>query len=44
MAAEVAILKPRNDDRQYRRIALSNGLQALLISDPLTEKVNNEFL
>jgi hypothetical protein len=41
MAAELPILKPRNDDRQYRRIVLSNGLQALLISDPVTEKVSN---
>eukprot|EP00250_Pteridium_aquilinum_P021928 c25264_g2_i1 orf=2311-5265(+) len=35
---EVSILKPRNDSRLYRRIVLPNGLQALLISDPDTDK------
>lgn len=36
--SEATILKPRNDTREYRRIVLSNDLQALLISDPDTDK------
>ncbi|KAI5062806.1 hypothetical protein GOP47_0021353 [Adiantum capillus-veneris] len=35
---EVPILKPRNDPRLYRHLVLPNGLQALLISDPETDK------
>ncbi|KAK2976885.1 hypothetical protein RJ640_010808 [Escallonia rubra] len=34
----VEIIKPRNDKREYRRIVLQNSLQALLISDPDTDK------
>lgn len=33
------ILKPRNDDRTYKQVVLSNGLQVLLVSDPDTDKV-----
>ncbi|KAF6158546.1 hypothetical protein GIB67_040060 [Kingdonia uniflora] len=36
---EAVIIKPRNDKREYRRIVLPNSLQALLISDPETDKV-----
>ncbi|XP_024375007.1 insulin-degrading enzyme-like 1, peroxisomal isoform X1 [Physcomitrium patens] len=32
------ILKPRNDDRTYKQVVLSNGLQVLLVSDPDTDK------
>jgi len=35
------IVKPRNDDREYKRVLLSNGLQVLLVSDPDTDKVIN---
>lgn len=35
------IVKPRNDDREYKRVLLSNGLQVLLVSDPDTDKVMN---
>ncbi|CAM8944316.1 unnamed protein product [Rhodiola kirilowii] len=35
---EVEILKPRNDQRQYRRIVLKNMLEVLLVSDPETDK------
>ncbi|KAA8517097.1 hypothetical protein F0562_017390 [Nyssa sinensis] len=36
---EVAeIMKPRTDNREYRRIVLQNSLQVLLISDPDTDK------
>ncbi|KAK3021847.1 hypothetical protein RJ639_046236 [Escallonia herrerae] len=35
----VEIIKPRNDKREYRRIVLQNSLQALLISDPDTDKI-----
>ncbi|KAK2994518.1 hypothetical protein RJ640_010796 [Escallonia rubra] len=35
----VEIIKPRNDKREYRRIVLQNSLQALLISDPDTDKL-----
>ncbi|KAG5555694.1 hypothetical protein RHGRI_006366 [Rhododendron griersonianum] len=34
----VEILKPRTDNREYRRIVLDNFLEALLISDPDTDK------
>ncbi|PSS15673.1 Insulin-degrading enzyme-like 1, peroxisomal [Actinidia chinensis var. chinensis] len=34
----VEIVKPRTDKRDYRRIVLHNSLQALLISDPETDK------
>lgn len=34
------IVKARIDKRDYRRIVLGNSLQALLISDPDTDKVN----
>ncbi|KAJ6821787.1 insulin-degrading enzyme-like 1, peroxisomal [Iris pallida] len=37
--SEVEILKPRTDAREYRRIVLANSLEALLISDPETDKV-----
>lgn len=33
------ILKPRTDNREYRCVVLLNGLQALVISDPETDKV-----
>lgn len=36
---EVEIIKPRTDKREYRRIVLPNSLEALLISDPETDKV-----
>lgn len=36
---EIEILKPRNDQRQYKRIVLKNKLEVLLISDPETDKV-----
>ncbi|XP_050230327.1 insulin-degrading enzyme-like 1, peroxisomal [Mercurialis annua] len=32
------IVKPRSDNREYRRIVLQNSLQVLLISDPETDK------
>ena len=32
------VLKPSEDKRSYRGIELSNGLKALLISDPSTDK------
>ncbi|XP_050230326.1 insulin-degrading enzyme-like 1, peroxisomal [Mercurialis annua] len=35
---EMEILKPRTDDRDYRRVVLKNSLQVLLISDPQTDK------
>ncbi|KMZ64568.1 putative Insulin-degrading enzyme [Zostera marina] len=35
---EVEIVKPRTDKREYRRIVLPNSLEALLISDPETDK------
>jgi len=38
---ETTIVKPRNDDREYKRLLLSNGLQVLLVSDPDTDKVIN---
>jgi secreted Zn-dependent insulinase-like peptidase len=38
--ATIAIVKPRNDDREYKRVLLSNGLQILLVSDPDTDKVS----
>lgn len=38
---ETTIVKPRNDDREYKRVLLSNGLQVLLVSDPDTDKVRN---
>ncbi|CAF2039783.1 unnamed protein product [Brassica rapa] len=34
----VEILKPRTDNREYRKIVLKNSLQVLLISDPDTNK------
>ena len=37
---ETTIVKPRNDDREYKRVLLSNGLQVLLVSDPDTDKVS----
>ena len=36
---EVVIVKPRTDNRDYKRIVLANSLEVLLISDPDTEKV-----
>lgn len=33
------ILKPRTDKRVYRGVVLENELQALIISDPETDKV-----
>lgn len=39
--AEVQIVKPRTDKREYRRIILKNSLEVLLISDLDTDKVNN---
>jgi hypothetical protein len=33
------ILKPRTDNREYRCVVLPNALQALVISDPETDKV-----
>jgi hypothetical protein len=35
------VLQPRSDKREYRWIQLENGLQALLICDPETDKVRN---
>ncbi|KAG0597423.1 hypothetical protein M758_UG337100 [Ceratodon purpureus] len=35
---EGAIVKPRNDDREYKRVVLANGLQVLLVTDPDTDK------
>lgn len=37
-AGEATVVKPLNDDRSYRCITLTNGLKALLISDPHTDK------
>ncbi|KAG6487992.1 hypothetical protein ZIOFF_056750 [Zingiber officinale] len=37
-ASEIEILKPRCDKREYRRIVLANSLEALIISDPETDK------
>ncbi|XP_074569326.1 insulin-degrading enzyme-like 1, peroxisomal isoform X2 [Curcuma longa] len=37
-ASEIEILKPRCDKREYRRIVLPNSLEALIISDPETDK------
>lgn len=37
----IAIVKPRTDKREYRRIVLQNSLQVLLISDPETDKVRS---
>jgi insulysin len=31
--------KPELDDREYRYLRLQNGLRAVLVSDPQTEKV-----
>ncbi|KAJ9184810.1 hypothetical protein P3X46_004498 [Hevea brasiliensis] len=36
--AELDIVKPRTDKRDYRRIVLKNSLEVLLISDPDTDK------
>ncbi|KAJ3113502.1 Insulinase (Peptidase M16) [Phlyctochytrium bullatum] len=33
-----ALLRPDVDDRQYEHLTLPNGLQALLVSDPTTDK------
>lgn len=33
------VLKPRTDKRDYRCVGLGNALQALIISDPETDKV-----
>ncbi|KAM0952033.1 putative insulysin [Dioscorea sansibarensis] len=38
VSSETVILKPRTDKREYRRIVLPNSLEALLISDPETDK------
>ena len=38
------IVKPRTDTREYRRIVLRNSLEALLISDPDTDKVTLSIL
>uniref|UniRef100_M4CKB4 Insulin-degrading enzyme-like 1, peroxisomal n=1 Tax=Brassica campestris TaxID=3711 RepID=M4CKB4_BRACM len=38
MVDGVEILKPRTDNREYRKIVLKNSLQILLISDPDTDK------
>ncbi|XAR69465.1 Insulysin [Bertholletia excelsa] len=35
---EVEIVKPRTDNRLYKRIVLKNSLEVLLISDPETDK------
>ncbi|XP_020273588.1 insulin-degrading enzyme-like 2 [Asparagus officinalis] len=37
-ATNVEIFKPRIDKHEYRRIVISNSLEALLISDPDTDK------
>nr|VDC59590.1 unnamed protein product [Brassica rapa] len=39
----VEILKPRTDNREYRKIVLKNSLQVLLISDPDTNKFDPFF-
>lgn len=33
------VLKPRTDNREYRCVGLENALQALIVSDPDTDKV-----
>ncbi|CAH9102787.1 unnamed protein product, partial [Cuscuta europaea] len=38
MAEPIEIVKARCDKREYRRVVLDNSLQALLISDPETDK------
>ncbi|ONK71949.1 uncharacterized protein A4U43_C04F14060 [Asparagus officinalis] len=38
-ATDVEIFKPRIDKHEYRRIILSNSLEALLISDPDIDKI-----
>lgn len=40
---DVEIFKARIDKRDYRRVVLSNSLQVLLISDPVTDKVDFLF-
>lgn len=37
-SSDAGIFKPRIDKREYRRIVLPNSLEALLISDPDTDK------
>ncbi|GMY19541.1 insulin-degrading enzyme-like 1 peroxisomal [Fagus crenata] len=37
------IVKARSDKREYRRILLKNSLEALLISDPDTDKAIHSF-
>jgi hypothetical protein len=34
----MSIRKSPNDDREYRHVTLSNGLQVCLVSDPTTDK------
>jgi insulysin len=38
LAEDSRFLKSTLDDRKYRAIRLENGLEALLVSDPTTEK------
>lgn len=38
------VLKPRTDTRDYRCVGLGNALQALIISDPETDKVASHHL
>lgn len=40
---DVEIVKARIDKRDYRRVVLRNSLQVLLISDPVTDKVDFLF-
>lgn len=40
MKDDVEIVKARIDKRDYRRVVLRNSLQVLLISDPVTDKVD----
>ncbi|KAI3412558.1 uncharacterized protein J3R85_017262 [Psidium guajava] len=35
---DCGIIKARNDNREYRRVVLENSLEALLVSDPDTDK------
>ena len=38
--ADVVMIKPETDKLEYQALQLSNGLHALLISDPTTDKAS----
>jgi hypothetical protein len=39
----VEIIKSPHDTRLYRYVRLENGLEAILVSDPATDKVKNRM-